>query len=313
MFNFFEKNKTFSAIILTILIAIGLLFGIDFKNNPFPTPTPNNICPPDVSSGESKIKIGAFNIQIFGENKMSKNDIMEVLAKIAREYDVILVEELRDTEGKVTPFYLEKINESFGCQKFAFVQSARLGRSSSKESYAYFYNQTKVKEINDYVYNDANDKFEREPYIATFKSKNFDFTLVGIHTKPDNAKQEIADLNTVVSETLAANPDEKDIIVMGDFNADGSYFNENDNTNPFKASKYSWVISNDMDTMVKTNWTYDRIVMTNSTLNHEYIPHSASVFYYDQKYGITDKNFVADVSDHYPVYAEFRTDLNDDD
>jgi hypothetical protein len=53
--------------------------------------------------------------------------------------------------------------------------------------------------------------------------------------------------------------------------------------------------------------------MTNFTLNHEYIPGSASVFYYDQKYGITDKNFVAGVSDHYPVYAEFRTDLNDDD
>lgn len=68
-----------------------------------------------------------------------------------------------------------------------------------------------------------------------------------------------------------------------------------------------------MDTMVKTNWSYDRIVITNSILNYEYIPNSATVFYYDQKYGITDKNFVADISDHYPVYAEFRTDLGDDD
>lgn len=155
------------------------------------------------------------------------------------------------------------------------MQSTRLGRSSSKEAYAYFYNQTKVTEINNYVYNNTNDKFEREPYIATFKSKNFDFTLIGIHTKSDDANQEIASLDTVVNNTLAANPNEKDIIVMGDFNADGSYFNENNNTNPFKFSKYSWVISNDMDTMVKTNWTYDRIVMTSETLSHEYIPNSA--------------------------------------
>jgi deoxyribonuclease-1-like protein len=164
-----------------------------------------------------------------------------------------------------------------------------------------------------YIYQDTNDVFEREPYIANFKSNNFDFTLVGIHNKPDNAKQEIADLDTVVSNTLAANPNEKDIIILGDFNADGSYFNEKDSTNPFKSLKYSWVISNDMDTMVKTDWTYDRIVMTDSTLKSEYIPNSASVFYYDQKYNLADKNFVADILDHYPVYAEFRTDLGDDD
>lgn len=39
----------------------------------------------------------------------------------------------------------------------------------------------------------------------------------------------------------------------------------------------------------------------------------APVFYYDQKYGITNNDFVANISDHYPIYAEFRTDLNDDD
>lgn len=306
-----SNNKTFTIIISTILIILGIIFGINPQNNPVSGPT--NTCPSDVSTGESKIKVGAFNIQIFGEQKASNDQIMDVLTKIAKEYDVILVQEIRDADGTVAPAYLEKINQAFGCPKFAFVQSARLGRSSSKEAYAYFYNQTKVTEINNYVYDDTNDKFEREPYIATFKSKNFDFTLVGIHTKPDAANQEIANLDTVVNNTLAANPNEKDIIVMGDFNADGSYFNENNNTNPFKAAKYSWVISNGMDTMVKTNWTYDRIVMTNATLSREYIPNSAKVFYYDQAYGITDNDFVADISDHYPVYAEFRTDLNDDD
>lgn len=306
-----NKNKILITIISAIIVFIGLLLGGVFNSDT--VPTSNNTCPPDISAETSKIKVGAFNIQIFGVQKASNNQIMDVLTKIAREYDVILVQEIRDSSGTVAPSYLEKINQSFGCPKFAFIQSPRLGRSSSKEAYAYFYNQTKVSKINDYVYQDTNDVFEREPYIATFKSKNFDFTLIGIHTKPDNAGQEIADLDTVVNNTFVAYPNEKDIIVMGDFNADGSYFNENNNTNPFKAAKYSWVISNMIDTMVKTGWTYDRIVMTNSTLNYEYIPNSASVFYYDQKYNITDKNFVVDVSDHYPVYTEFRTDLSDDD
>ncbi len=68
-----------------------------------------------------------------------------------------------------------------------------------------------------------------------------------------------------------------------------------------------------MDTMTKTDWTYDRIVMTGATLDYEYVDGSAAVFYYDELYGIEDKELVWSVSDHYPVYAEFRTDLPDDD
>jgi hypothetical protein len=205
------KNKIFITIISAVLILFGLILGGSGNNA---TPQNQKInqntnisdsCPSEVSSGEPKIRVGSFNIQIFGEQKAANNQIMDVLTKIVEEYDVMLVQEIRDSGGTVASTYLEKINQAAGCPKFAFVQSPSLGKSSSKEAYAYFYNKTKVTEINDYVYNNTDDKFEREPYIATFKSKNFDFTLVGIHTKPDAAGQEIADLNTVVSDTLARN------------------------------------------------------------------------------------------------------------
>ncbi len=65
--------------------------------------------------------------------------------------------------------------------------------------------------------------------------------------------------------------------------------------------------------MVRTDWTYDRMVMMNATLNHEYVSGSAAVFYFDTEYGISDENLVWNVSDHYPIYAKFRTDLADDD
>jgi hypothetical protein len=68
-----------------------------------------------------------------------------------------------------------------------------------------------------------------------------------------------------------------------------------------------------MDTMTKTDYTYDRIVILNSTLNHEYIAHSASVFYFDKTYGIDNVTLVTEVSDHYPVFAEFTTNMVDDD
>jgi uncharacterized repeat protein (TIGR02543 family) len=268
-----------------------------------------------VVESESALKVAAFNIQVFGKTKREKEDVMDVLKKIAQEFDIMLVEEIRDAEDETASYYCQKINEAAGYHKYDFIESERLGRSSSKEAYAYFYNADRVQFIegSQYVYNDTYDVFEREPYIASFRSGNFDFTLVGIHTKPEDANSEIGHLADVVTSVLAENPSEKDIIVMGDFNADGNYFEEDNDTNPFKSSEFHWVITNDMDTMTKTNWTYDRMVMMDSTFSYEYIGNSAAVFYFDTEYGIDDEAFVWEVSDHYPIYACFKTNLTDDD
>ena len=267
-----------------------------------------------IEQESSSITIAAFNIQVFGRSKRQKNDVMNVLVNITREFDVVLIQEIRDSDEETIPYFLNEINEIEG-PKYAFVRSDRLGRTTSKEAYAYLYNTETVDFIegSDYVYNDVDDVFEREPYIASFRSYNFDFTLVGIHTKPGDASLEVSNLTYVVSSVLSENPVEKDIIVLGDFNADGRYFNENDLSNLFKTSKYYWVITNDMDTMTKTDYTYDRIVLMNATFSHEYIEESSAVFYFDTEYGISNATLVESVSDHYPIYAEFKTDLADDD
>jgi endonuclease/exonuclease/phosphatase family metal-dependent hydrolase len=259
-------------------------------------------------------KIAAFNIQVFGEAKSQKGDVMTVLAKIVREFDVVLIQEIRDASGQTIPNFVERINQIEG-PNYSFIISERLGRSTSKEAYAYVYNTEMVALIqgSDYVYSDVNDVFEREPYIASFKIGNFDFVLVGIHTKPDDAYNEIGNLTLVVSSIQTAKPNEKDIIVMGDFNADGAYFDEDDASNLFKASEYKWLMRNDMDTMVKTNYTYDRIVVLDATFNHEYNANTAQVFYFDQVYGLNNQTFVSEVSDHYPVFAQYKTNLIDDD
>jgi len=265
----------------------------------------NDKAPPVVVDGS--IKVAAFNVQVFGQSKRSKPAIMAILARTAREFDVMLVQEIRDASETTAQYYLDEINDMPG-PDYAFVRSPRLGRTSSKESYLYVYNGSTVEHISDYVWNDTGDVFEREPYIATFRSGNFDFVLVGIHVKPDDAEAEIGALAQVYAAILAGNPDERDIIIMGDFNADGSYFDEG-GASPLKTSQFTWAITNDMDTMTKTDWTYDRIIMTDAT-DHEF--DRAEVFRFDSVFGIVDDQ-VADVSDHFPVYAIFKTDLVDDD
>ena len=259
-------------------------------------------------------KIAAFNIQIFGKTKSDKPEVMVVLTNIVREFDIVLIQEIRDATEQTIPNFIQQINQANGVL-YSYIESPRLGRTTSKEAYAYIYNTQTVQFVqgSDYVYNDNNDVFEREPYIATFKIGNFDFTLAGIHTKPEDAYNEIGNLTTVISSIQTAKPNEKDIIVMGDFNADGSYYNEDDTSNPLKAPQYNWIITNNIDTTVKTDNTYDRIIILDTTLNHEYDAGTAQAFHFDQAYGLNNQTFVEEISDHYPVFAQYKTNLQDDD
>jgi endonuclease/exonuclease/phosphatase family metal-dependent hydrolase len=270
--------------------------------------------PPEPDAEPETITIAAFNIQIFGRTKRQKDHVMDVLTDIARKFDVVLVQEIRDSSEETAPTYLEQINQKLG-PTYAYIRSPRLGRTTSKEAYAYFYNTESVELIqgSDHVYQDIDDAFEREPYIASFRSGGFDFTLVGVHTKPDDADNEIGNLTLVVLSIQEDNPDEEDIIILGDLNADGNYYDEDEATNPLADPSFHWTVTNEMDTMTKTDWTYDRIIMTDSTHSHEYVQGSTGVFYFDQEYGIADEEQVWEVSDHYPVYAEFDTSLADDD
>ena len=50
--------------------------------------------------------------------------------------------------------------------------SERLGRSYSKEQYAYIYKFASVQMMTAEVYPDQHDTFEREPYVGLFKYRD---------------------------------------------------------------------------------------------------------------------------------------------
>ncbi len=123
-----------------------------------------------------------------------------------------------------------------------------------------------------------------------------------IHTKPEDATAEITFLPNVFSEAQTHTA-EADVICLGDFNADGSYFNESSYSSIFPSSTFDWLISNSLDTtQASSSNTYDRIVTY--LASDEDFDGTAGVYRYDQvlSLGSTTPD---QVSDHYPVYAEF--------
>ena len=100
-------------------------------------------------------------------------------------------------------------------------------------------------------------------------------------------------------------PGKTEIMIMGDINADGSYFDEDKQIQFKDTSKYQWIITNDMDTNVaQGNKTYDRMIVTPALAKH--FTGECGVFHFDEVYPLEVEP--KKVPDHYPVSAVFNAE-----
>lgn len=294
-----KKSKRNLAIGVTAIIII-VISGYSYEEGYFP----DGFYPGD----KEEITVGAFNIQVFGTTKASKDEVMEIISDTICRYDIVAIQEIRDSSGTAIKTLMEDVKEKN--PSYEYVIGERLGRTSSKEQYAYIYNSEKVELASTpqtYPEDAGTDPFHREPYIASFRSTDGDFiaTFATIHTDPDEAEEEIAALTEVAEYCTEVLPEDEMVILMGDFNADCSYFDEDDASSPLRSGEYAWLIGNDFDTTTKsTDCTYDRIVILGDYQN--YYTGDAGVMRFDELYDL-DQDLTEDVSDHYPVYARFYT------
>lgn len=264
------------------------------------------------SASSQPIKIASFNIQIFGEAKRAKADVMSVLVQIALKYDVLAIQEVRDDTETTVDFFVDAINQKAG-GRYAALSGPRLGRSNSKEQYAFIYNKSRIKYLagSAYTYSDRGDRFHREPFIARFHANNFSFVLIDVHTDPDDVAAEIGALDDVVQDALGHFPGEQDVITLGDLNASCDAFNPKRHSTPIQGPGYLWLVPDDSDTtLAKKPCAYDRIIIRDAATSEDYIGRWG-VERFDREFGLTPQQATA-VSDHFPVWAEFHTSADTD-
>jgi len=251
--------------------------------------------------------IGAFNIQIFGRSKMDKPEVVDILAKIVNRYDIVMIQEIRDSSQESLPELVNEVNK-ISSHNYQYVVSMRTGRTSNKEQYGYIYRTDKVSVLSTYQYPDTRDIFEREPFTVQFRrlDANFDgprdFTYISLHSKPDDAQAEISAMVEVYDIVQRIYGDES--ILAGDFNADCNYVCKScwDDINLWTDDRFKWLLGNEIDTTVSsTDCAYDRVVVTGDKVIEN--SRQAQVFRFDLEYGLSYEQ-TADVSDHYPV--EFK-------
>jgi len=260
-------------------------------------------------STQNSLNVGAFNIQVFGLSKMEDQVAVDNIIQILLKYDICLIQEIRDSSETAIYDLLNQLNAA-SAVTYDIVISARLGRTSSKEQYAFFYDRSKFSVADVYTYHDNQDRFEREPYIVTFNVIGYSisqFAFLAIHAKPEDAVAELDLLVQVYDESIGngAVPT-SNWLFGGDFNADCSYVGPADweNIRLWTDNRFTWIIGNGVDTTVSaTDCAYDRLVLSGN-LNSFYVSGTADAYNYWSDLGLSEQEAL-DVSDHYPVEMVF--------
>ncbi|EFC49301.1 predicted protein [Naegleria gruberi] len=233
------------------------------------------------SKTSNGIRICSFNIQVLGTKKMQKQNVASALTKILSQYDLILVQEVRDSSDQ------------------AFHILARLLGEGDKR---------------------RNNWFERAPFTFVYqlvtsdaKLKNVQFAIMGCHIKPSDAVNELNHMQEVY-EQLKNEKFYENTIMMGDFNAGCGYVSGKQLAAlKFRNGKYTWLITDDMDTTVaSSSCPYDRFIVSKGMADKKIADgaafeiNSVSVYRFDTALSLTGAQ-AAEVSDHYPIELKLQT------
>ncbi len=263
-------------------------------------------------AAQDRVSIASFNLQIFGQSKVSKVDVLGEIASIIRQFDLVAIQEIRNKDETAILTLMNAVNAEG--REYSFIVGPRLGRTNSKEQYAYIYRESVFKSVGEpTTWLDDGDLFEREPFLCKFQTVegNLDFVLVNIHTKPEDAGTEIGLLSNVMAYA-SQTYEEPDVLCLGDWNADGSYYDEAEYSVLFPMDQYIWIIPNDADTTVaeKSN-AYDRMAGT-MTMKEDWTG-DWGVLRFDQFPSVAVKGLKPkDISDHFPIWAVLYTTKDTD-
>ncbi|MFM7244312.1 MAG: endonuclease/exonuclease/phosphatase family protein [Planctomycetaceae bacterium] len=249
------------------------------------------------------VLIASFNIQVFGESKMAKQHVVEVLARVVRKFDIVAIQEVRAKSDDVVPSFVRAVNADGS--RYHYVIGPREGRTVSKEQYTFVYdtNRIEVDASSLGVCPNPGNALHRPPMHVRFRTRvtpadqAFTFWLVDIHTDPDEVPQELDALTGVFQAMQSLRPDEDDVILLGDLNAGPPEFGS------FRRIPgIGWAVSG-VTTNTRRSKTYDNIVFTKPA-TAEYLG-MWGVLDLQNTFGLPLETAL-EVSDHNPVWAAFQ-------
>ena len=275
---------------------------------------------------DETINIATWNVREFGKKKRSEAAI-HYIAEIINQFDIVGLVELRDNLndlGRVLKLlgpdwkvvYSDMIPDAGGNrERLAFIYDERAAKFNGLAAEV---NPPRKKKALEYI---SEESFWRSPYMASFKTGQFDFIILTTHIRWGDDDQgridELARLAAwIEGKRLESSKEDKDLIVMGDFNIPST------NDDMFKAiTKYGLQVPKALQKLtfgsnLEKNKRYDQI------LHHPIYPDNFTNaggvldFYIDEQHidelfpGMNKLDFTYQMSDHLPLWMQVNVDID---
>lgn len=249
------------------------------------------------------IIVGSFNMARLGPSKLADPWVMERFAETIRQFDVIALQEITSSDQRTLPKLVELVNQSGG--RYSYTISPRIGRQSTGyfEQYGYVFDTARIVSSPQvsYVVADEADVLHREPFCGRFQTitrgaQPFSFTLINIHTDPDEISHELDVLADVYRSVRQYEYPEDDVILLGDLNAPPKGLRSLGQI-PDLVPIIQNVFTNTVQNKTIDNVLVDRI-------NTREFTGRAGIIHLEKAFGLQTKD-AGRISDHFPVWAEF--------
>ena len=269
---------------------------------PLSIDTAARVHPSENVSSQATLTIASFHITDFDVNKSTNVKVMDLLARVIRNFDVVAIQGVQSRDNTFIPHFLSLVNGD-GSQ-YEFELGPRVGRNTNKQQFAIFFDSqtTEIDRQATYTVADPHDRILHEPLVALFRARTsnsdnaFTFKLVNVYLDPVNASEELATLRDVYSVVLDDSDQEDDVVLLGNFSADTERLIDWGH-----ASGIEPAVQHHSAGSVAAPYTDNLCLLKGATRE------------FNGKTGVTDivrlfnltTEEAAIISDHFPVWAEF--------
>jgi deoxyribonuclease-1-like protein len=251
----------------------------------------------------SRILIGSFNLQRLGPSKLRDDWVLQRYADIIRRFDVIAIQEITSQDQSTLPQLVAIVNQQGS--NYWYTISPPIGRPALGyfEQYAFIFDTDRVMSGPDYCYvvQDQSDLMHREPFVGRFQTvvsgqPPFRFTLVNVHTDPDEIRTELDVLADVYRNVRQYEYPEDDVILLGDLNQAPGRLQQ------LEAIPGLVSLIRDLPTNTRKSKTLDNILVDRASTQE--FTGRAGTLDMENLFGISSEQALK-VSDHLPIWAEF--------
>jgi|SRR5690554_352186 len=255
------------------------------------------------------ISIVSWNIQYLGRTK-TPEDILEI-ANIVRDFDIVAIQEvvaINPSGAQAVAKIADELNRMGFKWDYQISDPTKSPSSNISERYAFFWKTSRVSLIHRaYLDKELEDICYREPYIAAFKAKGKSktFYVVNYHSRTYKDKPEEEIIHFI---DYPKRLDSDRIIIAGDFNLTERH----DVWRPLYRNGFRNALSN------------QRTTLRRKCKNGDYLSRAIDNIYFlpgikmlqarslDFVQNCDNLKRAQEISDHLPVYMEFKIEAEND-